>query len=246
MLDNINGYEIEIKLLDESIKFPEELNEKIHTFWNEAQTENPNLWDGDLLYVKDYEKLEDKIILTCKKTKYSHYLYDERKSLSGEFACSSLIGACLLETNDGYYVIGELAAGTSFPTCLQITGGSVDLKDIINGNVDIKNTIIRECKEELNVDLNDKTQVSTWHIEFLSLPGKKIHTYVVGAKGILNMSKNQVQEHYKKYFKYLKENNLEIELGQLHFLEKNNAVKLLDEFKKPKREYLGEILEKNL
>ena len=81
-----------------------------------------------------------------------------------------------METSDGFFVIGELAEGTSFPGCLQVTGGSVDLKDEINGKIDIKNTIVRECKEELNLDLNDNSKVSNWGIEFLSLPGNKIHT----------------------------------------------------------------------
>ena len=81
MLDNIKGYDIEINLLDENVKFPEELTNKMHKFWTNAKEENPNLWNGDLLCVKKYEKLYNKIILTCQKTKYDHYLYDERNSL---------------------------------------------------------------------------------------------------------------------------------------------------------------------
>lgn len=69
--------------------------------------------------------------------------------------CSSLVAECLLETSDNYYIVGELAENTSFPHCMQISGGSADNKDIKEGKIDVLNTIVRECKEELNIDLND-------------------------------------------------------------------------------------------
>ena len=36
---------------------------------------------------------------------------------------------------------------------MQISGGNADNSDIKNGEIEISNTIIRECKEELNIDL---------------------------------------------------------------------------------------------
>lgn len=38
---------------------------------------------------------------------------------------------------------------------MQISGESADNKDIKDGKIDVLNTIGRECKEELNIDLND-------------------------------------------------------------------------------------------
>ena len=98
---------------------------------------------------QEYKRQENEILITCKKTNYLHYLYDERIGLSEQYACSSLVAGCLLETSDGYYIIGELADNTSFPHCMQVSGGSADDNDIENEEIDIYNTIIRECQEEL-------------------------------------------------------------------------------------------------
>ena len=57
------------------------------------------------------------------------------------------------------------------------------------------------------------------------------------------MSKEELKNHYNNYFNYLKDNDLEIELGHIYFLEKENAVQTLDGLKNPKREYLKEIIE---
>lgn len=51
----------------------------------------------------------------------------------------------MLETIDGYYVVGELDENTSYPTMLQVTGGGIDLKDIYDENIDVDNTIKREA-----------------------------------------------------------------------------------------------------
>ena len=43
--------------------------------------------------------------------------------------------------------------------------------------------------------------------------------------------------------KYLKENNLEIEFGKIHFIQKSNVIEELKLITNPKREYLDELLE---
>ena len=65
----------------------------------------------------------------------------------------------MLETIDGFYVVGELDENTSYPTMLQVTGGGIDLKDIYDENIDVDNTIKREAMEELKINLNDKESI---------------------------------------------------------------------------------------
>ena len=157
--------------------------------------------------------------------------------------CSSLVAECLLETSDNYYIVGELAENTSFPHCMQISGGSADNKDIKEGKIDVLNTIVRECKEELNIDLNDSNQVKNYEIKYLSLPTEDVHTYIIIAKGELNMTKDQMQEYYEKYLEYLKENNLEIEFGKIHFIKKGRVAEELEKLNNPKRNYVKSLLE---
>ena len=42
---------------------------------------------------------------------------------------------------------------------------------------------------------------------------------------------------------YLKENNLEIEFGKLHFIKKGKTTEELEKFTNPKRDYLKNLLE---
>lgn len=56
------------------------------------------------------------------------------------------------------------------------------------------------------------------------------------------MTAEEVGKYFKSYYKYLKENNLEVEFGKLHFLKKENGIEELKELKNPKRNYLIPLL----
>ena len=89
----------------------------------------------------------------------------------------------------------------------------------------------------------DKKMVENFHINYICLPREKVHTYILYAKAQLNMNKLQMQEYYEKYLEYLKENNLEIEFGKLHFIKKGKTTEELEKFTNPKRDYLKNLLE---
>ena len=243
MVKNIEKTITKVEIKDEQLELPEEIKRKIDEFWKQCKFENPNLWNGELMCVEKCTREGNQIIIICKKTNYAHYLYDERIGLPKEYACSSLVAGCLLETSDNYYIVGELADNTSFPYCMQISGGSADNDDIKDGKIDIFNTIIRECQEELNINLQDKKQVKNFEMKYISLPSEEVHTYILFAKGELNMNKSQMQEYYENYLKYLKDNNLEVEFGKIHFIKKGRILEELNKFNNPKREYLKSLLE---
>lgn len=243
MVKDIEGASVKVKIEDELFELPKEVKEKIEEFWTKCKIENPNLWNGELMCVGECKKQENELLITCKKSNYAHYLYDERIGLSKELACASLVAGCLLETSDNYYIVGELAENTSFPHCMQISGGSADNNDIKDGKIDIFSTIIRECQEELNINLKDKKQVENFKIKYISLPSEAVHTYILFAKGKTKMSKDQMSEYYNQYLKYLKENDLEVEFEKVHFIKKGKIKEELRKFDKPKREYLKSLLE---
>ena len=147
MLESIKGTIIEAIIKDEQFELPQELSIKIQEFWDKAQLENPNLWNGELMNVIEYKRECDKILIICQKTNFAHHLYDERIVLSNKYACTSLSAGCLLETSDNYYIVGELAPDTSFPYCMQVSGGNADFNDVKDEKIDVVNTIVRECQE---------------------------------------------------------------------------------------------------
>ena len=56
------------------------------------------------------------------------------------------------------------------------------------------------------------------------------------------MTEEEMRKYFGSYYKYLKENNLEVEFGELHFLKKENGIEELKELKNPKRNYLIPLL----
>ena len=243
MLKNIEGTTIKIKFKDEILELPKDIKEQISIFWKQSKKDNPSLFNGELICVSDYKKTNNAIEITCKRTHYLHHLYDERVGLFKEYGCHNLVVGCLLETSDNYYVIGEMARNTSVPNCLQIPGGNVDNTDIKEERVDILNALIRECKEEVNINLQDKNIVESFEIKYISLPNEKSNAYLIIAKGNLRMTKKELIEYYKEYLTYLKDNNLEIEFTRLHFINKKKVKEELDRLKNPKRSYLEDLLE---
>ena len=81
MIKDIKSKHVEINVKEGYFELPDVLQNKIKEFWNKCLVDNPNLWDGDVMCISECKIEDDKVIITCQKTKYSHYLYDERISI---------------------------------------------------------------------------------------------------------------------------------------------------------------------
>ena len=135
---------IEVVKIDEPVNLPPEIQKQIEEFWEKQIQANPHLFNGEVWTVTKCEELPDRIRMCIQKSNYAHYLYDERVGLEGNLACYNLNCGILLETIDGYYIVGEMASTTSYPRCLQISGGNLDQNDIkSNGEVGIQHNIAR-------------------------------------------------------------------------------------------------------
>ena len=230
---------IKLEYTGKMIKLPEDLNKKIQDFWSSAVKKTPTLYNGEDYGVEDVKETENEIIMKVAKTNYSHYLYDERVGISNEkYRCITPWGGILLLTNDNYWVFGQASEETSFPNGFQISGGGIDKKDINNMNIDLAKNLKRELKEEINLDLEE----IEYKFQYIEYPNQKRNAYGFIAIGKLNMSKDELQQHFEQYKQYLSQNNLEIEFSNLIFLKKGNAVQELDSYDNTKRVYLRELI----
>lgn len=243
MIYKIENKKVQVILKNENIELPIKLKDKINENFENMKKQGANIWNGEVLCVSEFNIEDDKVEIICKKSDYAHYLYGERIGCPNEYECKNLSAGCLLETIDGYYIVGELDDNTSYPTMLQVTGGGIDKKDIIGENIEIEQTIIREAREELNIDLKDKKSILYNKISYMYVsenneqPGVQLFS-----KAKIKMTVKEIQNYFNNYYKYLKENNLEVEFKKLHFFKKENAVKELKELKNPKRNYLIPLL----
>ena len=235
--------ELEIVKREKDIELPEAIVQKIEMFWQKQVEENPHLFNGEVWSVTKFDELEDRIRLTIQRTNYAHYLYDERVGLEKDLACYNLNGGILLETLDKKYIVGEMDKTTSYSKGLQIPGGNLDQNDIKeDGTVDLIGNIARELKEELNLDLFDRSIIQSYKMQYMELPEGRRHSYSPKLKGFLKMTSEEMKEYYEKYKIYLKENNQEVEFTKLHFIDKENVIAELDALDNPKRSYLRGLL----
>ncbi len=232
------------KTIHKKMDLPQSLRKEIDEFWNEQVAKNPNLFNGEVWNVTNMEETDDNIILTIEQTDYAHYLYDERHGIDEKYACHNIAAGTYIVTKDGYGVVGELDDTTSYPKVLQVSGGGIDEKeDLVNGEFDLIKTAKRELKEELNLELDNKEQIEKYNFEYIEVPEGKRHSYCVILKAYSSFTKDQLEEHFNKYYKYLEETTGEKEFKKLYFLKLGKAVEELDKLDNPKRLYVRQLLE---
>jgi len=241
MLKNIDNKNVGIFMRDEKIKLPQDIQDEINENWRKIEAEGSNVWNGEVYCVTKLEDTGKEVVIECKRSNYSHYLYGERIGLPKQYECKNISAGALIETSDHYYLVGELDTTTSYPHMLQVSGGNIDNADIKDGKANIIKTITREVMEEVNIDLEDKSIVSGFQTKYMYITEENEQPGIqIFAKANLNMTAEEVQEHYKRYLEYLKENNLEVEFGKIHFI---HDIMELDRMPNPKRTYLKPLIE---
>lgn len=79
--------------------------------------------------------------------------------------------ACLVETADGGLILGKMGKHTARAGIFQLSGGGVDNSDIFNGRFDLQGNISKELREELGIDIQDKTRVRDFYAAYLKQGG---------------------------------------------------------------------------
>lgn len=243
MLYDVNGKKVNIIITDELIEIPDNLKIKILENFESMQQTGANIWNGEVICVSSVHIDKSDVTITCKKSDYAHYLYGEKIGCPSGYECRNLSAGCLLETADGYYVIGELDNTTSYPNMLQTTGGGIDKKDISGNQINVAQTIIREALEEININLNDRDIVLYNKLKYIFVSRENEQPGVqVFSKAKIKMTLEEMEEHFQRYTEYLRANKLEVEFKKLHFLKKENALLELEKLDNPKRGYFKELI----
>jgi putative hydrolase of the HAD superfamily len=234
-----NNRSINLQYTGKVKNLPEELQEKINNFWDKATQENPNLYNGEDYVVDEVIDDGNQTTMKISKSNYAHYLYDERVGIEDEIYRSiTPWSGILLLTNDNYWVCGQMDKTTSYPEGFQIPGGGFDKKEFNGTHIDLVQNLRRELKEEVNLNLDDVE----YEFKYIECPTNKRNAYGFLAIGKIDMTKDELSNHFIEYKKYLEENNLEVEFDKLIFFKKGNAVNELDSYNNPKRPYLRELL----
>ena len=247
MIDRIENKKVQAVLKNEITELPFELRTKINENFEYMKSQGANIWNGEGLCVSACNINDNNVKIICEKSDYAHYLYGERIGCPKEYECKNLSAGCLLETIDGYYIVGELDESTSYPRMLQVTGGGIDKNDIFDGIINVENTIIREAKEELNIDLNNEKEILHNKLSYIYISNQGEQPGVqLFSKAKMQITAKEMDNHFNNYYNYLKQNSLEIEFRKLHFFKKENAIEELMRLNNPKRNYLVPLIQMDL
>ena len=240
---NYYNKDIILKKSEEKISLPAEIKLDIDKYWNNLIKEKPWFTRGVIFDVS--EILEDESIVKCilKETDYAHYMYGN--NVNTKYRCKNCWSGFVIETIDGFYVLGETNIKTELPLELHLIGGCLDNNDICGTNINIFNTATRELIEEMGIDIDDRKIVKNVSEKYIISGGKRKSVGII-YKLYLKISKQELEDFYKSFIKKLEKNNEEIEISRLVFVKKDK--KELQSFRVSKYnyiEYIPDILEKD-
>lgn len=227
---------MKIKLLDEKFCFSFDEDIKIKKYWEGKVNKNPKLFNGPIFNIKSISNNNHLINIDMNISNYAHYSYMLDNKIYDNNICKAIAVGGLIVTNDNTIVLGKMNDNTSFPNIIQCIGGGIDKQDIIDGFIDPIQTLKREFKEEIGIDLeNDEIEVSRNYIttrKFWSLFGI---CYIVN----LNMDSQELYNSFEKFRSSSKQD----EIKELVFI-KNDTQSIINFCKQNtnKIDYLEKLL----
>lgn len=142
--------------------FARERRGEIDAHFETARRDKPGLWNGRVLLMHAHEI--DGACLRGRyfETDFASFMAWRDFGFPGDGVTNCFaLGA--LQGSDGAYVLGVMDAGTMNGGKIYFPGGTPDLNDIVDGEVDLDASVRREVREETGLDPDDFTIDSGWH-----------------------------------------------------------------------------------
>ncbi len=122
--------------------------------WQTLISDNPDLWDGEVLSLYQYSLNKKQFSGDLVETSYSAFLAWRNWGFPDR-GTKNLFGCAVLRSSQGHLIFGKMADHTATAGQVYPPGGNLDLNDITpTGKVDIFSSIARELKEETGFALD--------------------------------------------------------------------------------------------
>ncbi len=128
------------------------------------QSKRPALWNGRALLLNRYVVTDGVLRGTCFETDYASFLawrdwdFPDR----GVF---NVFAAAALQSADGAYLLGEMAAHTTSAGQIYFPCGTPDDEDVgADGTLDLDGSLRRELLEETGIDIGALTAEPGWNL----------------------------------------------------------------------------------
>jgi 8-oxo-dGTP pyrophosphatase MutT (NUDIX family) len=129
---------------------------RIAAHWAEQAKGNAALFDGRLLVAWRYA-IEDGVLRgACLETDFSKFLA-WRDFGFPDTGIVNVFAMAALRAEDGAYLMGVMGQHTANPGRIYFPAGTPDPNDVVDGNVDLAGSVIRELMEETGLSADDVT-----------------------------------------------------------------------------------------
>jgi hypothetical protein len=107
--------EIIFKSIDDDIEYNNEYSKKVSLFWDYLLESGKTYWD-DLMYSAcSYKESLNSLCFEFAKTNYRNFTYSKEHDFRNEFHTCTTASIALIETSDGYSVLGKMSENSVFP-----------------------------------------------------------------------------------------------------------------------------------
>jgi hypothetical protein len=194
---NIELKDLKVEKSDISVfKLDKELRELKESIWTEREKEakenNENIWDGDIYTLEDVNILNSDNVLKISTVKYSDIVTFVKgigrniiNSIYPRYICTGVI----VQTTDNYFVFGSKRGKEEGA----IIGGYSNRDELeVNVSEDFKRNMLRELKEELDIDQADLTDT-----RFLGILETEKGSVNIFFKVKTSLTKEEVEKRYE-------------------------------------------------
>jgi 8-oxo-dGTP pyrophosphatase MutT (NUDIX family) len=142
--------------------FADRQRREIDAFFSGECKENPSLWNGRLLLMRDVQFGEEMLSGTFFETDYASLLAALAWEAMGPTVKACFPGAAIFGS-DGGLILGEMAPHTRNAGQLLFPSGSVERADVVGERVDFEGALRREVLEETGITPEMLTAEDGWY-----------------------------------------------------------------------------------
>ncbi len=124
-----------------------EFRDDIERFWAEYCANHPEAYSENILNLFDYEETANGIRLNIGWINYYEAFYSK---IVGNIQTRNLFSGAYIITSDGFYCVA-----VDWNSEINLIGGVASAEDFENGEYIPEKCLIRECQEEMGIDITD-------------------------------------------------------------------------------------------
>ena len=153
---------LEVAYVPHRWTFADERRPEIDAYFAALQRDNPALWNGRVLLLRDSAIVDGVFRGACFEVDYASFISWQCWDFP-DSVVRDCFAAAVVQSSDGAFLLGEMAPHTFNAGQIYFPCGTPDLNDIDVDRVDFDRSVARELKEETGFDISDFAPDPGWY-----------------------------------------------------------------------------------